>query len=347
MKATVLHGINDLRIEDIQVPELANNEVLVNVKACGICGSDVGRALKTGAYHYPIVIGHEFAGTVTKVENINHDRWIGRRVGIFPLKPCFSCKSCNERKYEMCESYDYLGSRCNGGFEEFVAVPEWNLIELPDNVSYEEAAMLEPLSVAIHALRDFDKLDGKTVVIIGPGPIGNLISRVAKAKGASRIIMTGRTAAKPTFAPKYGSDHVIDSATQNVKQEIDNLTDGNGADIVVEGTGASSSVSTAIQAVRRSGSVILLGNPSEDIAIDKATYWQILRKQIKLIGTWNSSFKSLRDDWQEAVNMISSGKIDLKPLISHTLPFDELRQGLEIMMSKDTFSNKVMLVNNE
>lgn len=159
--------------------------------------------------------------------------------------------------------------------------------------------------------------------------------------------MTGRTAAKLEFASKYGSDHVIESGTQNVKQEIDNLTDGNGADIVVEGTGASSSVSTAIQAVRRGGSVILLGNPSEDIAMDKATYWQILRKQIKLIGTWNSSFKSSRDDWQEAVHMISSGKIDLKPLISHTLPFDELRQGLEIMMSKDTFSNKVMLVNNE
>lgn len=347
MKATVLHGINDLRVEEIPVPVPASGEVLVNVKACGICGSDVGRALKTGAYHYPIVIGHEFAGIVTDAKEEKDRCWIGKRVGIFPLKPCFSCKSCKEQKYEMCESYDYLGSRCDGGFEEYVAVPEWNLIGLPDNVSYEEAAMLEPLSVAIHALRDFDRLDGKTLAIIGPGPIGNIVSKVARAKGASAIIMIGRTAEKLAFASRYGSDHIIDSGSEDVEKEIDNLTDSNRADVVIEGTGASQSVALAIRIARRGGDVILLGNPSEDVSLDKTTYWQILRKQIKLIGTWNSSFKSSKDDWQEAVSLIASGKIDLKPLISHTLPFDGLRQGLEIMVSKETFSNKVMLVNNE
>src|SRR5574344_1882626 len=153
MKASVLYGIDDLRyVEDYSTPVLKDNEVMVKVKAAGICGSDVARVLKNGTYHFPTIIGHEFSGEICEVKDKKDDALIGKRVSVFPLKPCFKCESCKQGDYEMCEHYDYLGSRCDGGFAEYVAVPKWNLCFLPDIISFESAAMFEPSSVAMHAL---------------------------------------------------------------------------------------------------------------------------------------------------------------------------------------------------
>ena len=127
--------------------------MLIAVKACGICGSDIPRAYRDGAHNMPLVIGHEFSGCVSAVCDGVSSEWIGKNVGVFPLIPCRKCKPCLNRQYEMCRHYDYLGSRSNGGFAEYVTVPEWNIIELPEGVSYEAAAMIEPMAVAVHAMR--------------------------------------------------------------------------------------------------------------------------------------------------------------------------------------------------
>ena len=156
MKAYVLEGINQLKYKEIKMPELHEGEVLVEVKAAGICGSDIPRIFETGTYHFPTIPGHEFSGQVVSAYDGEQNPWIGKRVGIFPLIPCMECFTCKKVEYEMCRNYNYLGSRCDGGFAEYVAVPEWNLIELPDKVSYEEAAMLEPAAVALHAVRRLD-----------------------------------------------------------------------------------------------------------------------------------------------------------------------------------------------
>lgn len=344
MIANVLHAINDLRVENVDLPTLKVGEVLVNVRACGICGSDVGRVFKTGTYHFPTVIGHEFSGVVK--ESPSNPELVGKRVGIFPLKPCFNCQSCRDEKFEMCSNYDYLGSRCDGGFEEYVAVPAWNLIELPETLSFEEAAMLEPVSVAIHALKQVGSIVGKSVMIIGPGTIGNIISTVAKAIGVRTTIMTGRTKQKLDFALRYGSDHVINSKTQDVVSEVKNLTDGLGADVVIEGTGAADSLAIAIKSVKNNGEIVLMGNPSGDIHLEKNVYWQILRRQLTLRGTWNSSFGEKFNDWKTALDYMESGKLDVKPLITHKLNMDELLKGLNVMRSGTEFSQKVMLINN-
>ena len=152
MKAWVLHEIGDFRLEEVEEPELAKEEVLVAVKAAGICGSDIPRVYRTGTYSYPTIPGHEFSGKVVGLGAKADPKWLGKRVGIFPLIPCQNCIPCQNREFEMCRHYSYLGSRRDGGFAEFVAVPQWNLIELPDQVSYEQAAMLEPMAVAVHAL---------------------------------------------------------------------------------------------------------------------------------------------------------------------------------------------------
>ena len=144
MRAYELHGVNDLRREDIEKPEIPSGWVLVQVKASGICSSDIPRIFTNGTYHFPTIPGHEFSGVVAAYgEGVPEER-VGKRVGIFPLIPCRTCPQCRQKKYEMCEHYDYLGSRRDGGFAEYVAVPDWNLMELPENVSFREAAMLEP-----------------------------------------------------------------------------------------------------------------------------------------------------------------------------------------------------------
>ncbi|MDE7206536.1 MAG: alcohol dehydrogenase catalytic domain-containing protein, partial [Lachnospiraceae bacterium] len=169
MKAWVLHDVNRIHFEEVEKPRPAENEVLVSVKAAGICGSDIPRIYKTGAHVHPLVPGHEFSGQVIEVGKRAGTAWIGKRVGIFPLIPCGTCTACQKRHYELCRNYSYLGSRRNGGFAEYVAVPEWNLIELPDSVPYEEAAMLEPMAVAVHAMRRVQLHKNDTAVILGLG----------------------------------------------------------------------------------------------------------------------------------------------------------------------------------
>lgn len=343
MNAHVLHAINDLRYEDVEIPTVKDNEVLVNVKACGICGSDINRVFKTGTYHFPTVIGHEFSGIV-----INDDRWpewSNKRVGIFPLKPCFKCDNCVNGDFELCRNYDYLGSRCDGGFEEYVSVPKWNLIELPDNVSFEQAAMLEPASVAMHALNRIRDIKDSSIAILGPGSIGNIIMRLAKIKGASSVTMLGRSQKQLDFASSFGADKVI-NINDDIESRVNEITYGRGFNIVIEGIGINSSLSTAINIVKSGGEIVLLANPQDDVILSKEIYWKILRKQLVISGTWNSSFGDKKNDWKQVLGLLESGCLDLTPIISHKLEFRSLYKGLEIMNNKNIFSNKVMLYNN-
>ena len=153
MKAWVLHNIGDIRFDGVEEPTLREQEVLVKVRAAGICGSDIPRIYQTGAYSHPLIPGHEFSGEVVKVGALADTALQGQRVGIFPLIPCRTCPPCRKMQYEMCRSYSYLGSRQDGGFAEYTAVPQENLIPIPDSVTFEDAAMLEPMAVAVHAMR--------------------------------------------------------------------------------------------------------------------------------------------------------------------------------------------------
>ena len=194
MKAYVLHGIDDLKYDEVSVPDIGSNEVLVKVHAAGICGSDIPRIYKTGTYSYPLIPGHEFSGEVIEVGSDVENEWKRKRVGIFPLIPCKKCIPCQNKQYELCRHYSYLGSRTNGGFAEYVAVPEWNLIELPQNVTYEQAAMLEPMAVAIHAMRRACKGNednNRKIVVYGLGTIGILLAMYLKEADFSNVFVIG------------------------------------------------------------------------------------------------------------------------------------------------------------
>ena len=205
MKANVLTDIGKLEYKEIDKPTLKDGYVLVKVRAAGICGSDIPRVYKDGAHKMPLVVGHEFAGDIVDTYSIDKSM-VGKRVGVFPLIPCMKCEACASNHFELCSDYDYLGSRSDGGMAEFVAVPEWNVIELPDNVSYENAAMLEPMCVAIHAIRraGLGNYKDSNVLIYGLGTIGLLIVMILECAGFKNTYAVGNKAFQKNQAVLMG-----------------------------------------------------------------------------------------------------------------------------------------------
>ena len=183
MKALDLYAIGDLRFEELPIPSLGIDEVLVRIAYCGICGSDIPRVFTKGTYHFPTVIGHEFSGTV---ELDPKGELTAKRVAVFPLLPCFECDSCKTENYALCSAYDYYGSRRDGGMAEYLAVKRFNILELPDSVSLEAGAMCEPSAVALHAIKKLGNLDGKSLLISGAGPIGIIAAMWAKNGGRKK-----------------------------------------------------------------------------------------------------------------------------------------------------------------
>ena len=343
MKAYLLHGINDLRYQDIDIQKIPKGWVLVEVKAAGICGSDIPRIFETGTYYFPTIPGHEFSGIVKKMSDDSEEDMVGERVGVFPLIPCGKCECCVQEKYELCNNYDYLGSRRDGGFAEYVLVPEWNLIEIPENVSFEEAAMLEPMSVGIHALRRIGGKKISSIVIYGLGPIGMMMAQWARILGIKDIYLVGNKDAQMQTAGKLEFENICDASKKNPVNWIMELTNGHGVDVAVEGVGANSVFSQALESVK--GNVLIVGNPKEDLSLDKKIFWKIHRKQLKIYGSWNSSFtKKNDDDWHKSLEVLSSGKMQVNDLITHKLEFNDLFNGLKIMKNKKEYSCKVMIV---
>lgn len=346
MKANVLFGIGDLRYTDVAIPQLRLGEVLVRVRAAGICGSDVARVFKTGTYHFPTIIGHEFSGEVCEVADQSDKEWLGCRVAVFPLKPCFSCEHCKAGKYELCLHYDYLGSRSDGGFAEYVAVPTWNLLPISDSVSFVSAAMLEPSAVAMHALLRSGMKCGDTIAVIGPGTIGMILCKLAMIAGAENVLLIGRTPAKLDFARAYGIENTCHSEKEDVAEWIKRKTGCFGVDVAVEGTGASTSLNLCFDIVKHSGTIVAMGNPLGNMSLEKDVYWKLLRKQQTLCGTWNSSYGVGVSDWKRVLNLLERKRLNVEGLITHRYSLAHLSKGLEMMQTHSEYSNKIMIVND-
>lgn len=354
MKAWVLHGIDDIRYEDIDRPQIEQGEVLVKVRAAGICGSDIPRIYREGAHNMPLIPGHEFSGEVVGT-GVADDYWLGKRVGVFPLIPCKICIPCMNRQYEMCKNYSYLGSRRDGAFAEYVSVPVWNLIELPDKVSFEQAAMLEPMAVAVHALRRCmdsvaiakAKNKNSTVLVYGLGTIGLMLTMFLLEIGIEDVLVIGNKNLQKETALSLGvkEENYCDSKSTLVNNWIDEKTGGNGVDFCFECVGNNTVVSDSINLAASSGKVMLVGNPHSDMTLGKDVYWKILRNQLTVLGTWNSSFTHEKeDDWHYVLNRLSSGSIKPEIFIIHRYQLCDLESGLHIMRDKTGEYIKEMIV---
>ena len=339
MKAYVLNGVNDLRYTDVEIPVCSDGWAVVQVKAAGICSSDIPRIFTKGTYHFPTIPGHEFSGIVETVGNVEDNLLIGKKVGIFPLIPCRTCVQCKTKHYEMCEHYDYLGSRRDGGFAEYALVPVWNLIPVSDSIPFTLAAMLEPLSVALHAMKLGNIQKGQSVCIIGTGMIGIAAAQWAYKLGAAEVVIVGRNKAKQKMVESIGLDYVCSR----------NALGDRLFDVVLEAVGTPDAIEIALESVKPGGVVVVMGNPAGDILLRQDVYWRILRKQLTVRGTWNSFYDGKnRSDWTETVAALEKNEINVASLITHTFSQEHLASGLELMnLHKENYCKVMTIWNDE
>ena len=350
MKAYVLHGIGDYRYEEIQKPCAAAGTVLVHVKAAGICGSDIPRIYRTGAYQHPLIPGHEFTGEEVEAGEGISSSLVGKRVGVFPLIPCMSCPQCQKKQYEMCSNYSYLGSRTNGGFAEYVQVPEWNLIALPDSVTMEQAAMMEPMAVAVHAIRRACPSRTDTIAVCGLGTIGLCIAMFLQEMGCRELYVAGNKDFQRNMAENIGiqGENYCDIRYEDFPGWILDKTGGMGVNIFFDCVGKNDVLKQGIRSLCVEGRMMLVGNPASDVALEKNLYWKILRSQIRLIGTWNSSFThEENDDWHYVLKRLEEGKVNPEKLITHRMSMESFMEGFEIMHTKSEDYIKIMVLCEE
>ena len=317
MKACVLEENNKITYTEIDTPQIKNNEVLVKVGACGICSSDFNRVYNNGAYFYPLVLGHEFSGTIVKTGTEISADYINKKVVVFPLLPCFECEFCKQKMYAQCKNYKYFGSRCNGAMAEYIAVPIWNIKVIPNDMDFSTAALAEPCAVAVHAVNKIENINEKNICISGSGAIGIMAGLIAKSKGAN-VCFALRNNKKVEFLKSLGFDNYI---TEDNNEEFD---------VVMECVGTNDSVTHCISLTKSKGQLILVGNPASDMHLDKKIYWKILRSEINVSGVWNSNYKNQeKDDWDSAIEFLYYNKIVSK-LVTNKY---KLKDGIEAFNS--------------
>jgi L-iditol 2-dehydrogenase len=341
MMACNLHGIGDLRYEEVPAPRPEADEVVLQVKAAGICGSDIPRVFEKGTYHFPTIPGHEFAGLIVEAGD---KALLGRRAAVFPLIPCGECEACQTGEYAQCHNYDYYGSRRDGAFAEYIAVKKWNLVFIPDTVSFEHAAMCEPCAVAIHALSRAGVGLGDTVAIFGAGAIGLLAAQIARGSGAARVVLADVDEDRLAFAGELGFACRVNSRKEDPAGYVRRISGGRGADLVLDAAGVASAVEGCLRSVKTFGKVILMGNPAGNMDISQKAYWEILRKQLTLKGTWNSSYNDARNDWRLAINCMENGTLALSKLITHRFSLAECGKAFELARKREEFYMKIMFV---
>ena len=357
MRALVLEDVGKLNIRDVEKPFPGPGEALVRVMACGVCGSDIPRAYRDGAHNMPLVIGHEFAGIVESVGEGVASKWTGKRVGVFPLIPCKKCGPCLNRQYEMCRDYSYLGSRRDGGFAEYVTVPEWNLIELPDSVSFEAAAMLEPMAVAVHAMSEMKRSDchrvsSSHIAVCGLGTIGTLLVMFLLDRGYRDILVIGNKEFQKKTMLQLGvpAENYCDGKKENAFEFVMDKTGRSGADVFFECVGSNEVASLAVNCCAPAGRVCFVGNPHSDMTFEKNVYWKILRNQLTIRGTWNSSYLGSNDsddDWHYVLDRLEKGSVSPEKLITQRYSLEDIHKGFELMRDKTEDYVKVMYVKED
>jgi L-iditol 2-dehydrogenase len=346
MKAAVLHAIGDIRCEDVPIPEIGPGEVLIRVRAAGICGSDIPRVMVTGTYHFPIIPGHEFAGEIARIGKEVDDVNPGDRVVVIPCIPCRKCKYCQRGDFFHCLNYNYLGSRADGGFAEYVKAPSENLVFLPEGVDFEEGASTEPVSVALHMIKRAKGIHpGDWVCVFGAGAIGIFCAQWAKSLGAEKVFIVDIAHQRLDTAKKIGLKRCINAATQDSVEYILDRTEREGVDLCMEVAGTNITLEQCLKIARRKGRVSLVGRIGQKLCISEESMSSILRKELTIFGGWGFEFVNFpHHAWRTSLNSMREGKIQTKPLITHRFSLQETSKVFKMMYEKEQYFHKVMFI---
>ena len=346
MQALVLRAIGDVQLEQIPIPAVKSGYARIRIEFCGVCGSDIPRLFSKGTYNFPTVCGHEFSGTIEETHDNNDSEFkVGDRVVVFPLIWCGQCSACEIGQYVKCRDYDYLGSRSNGAFSEYVIAPITNLILVPKMVSLEEAAMSEPAAVSLHALKRGNCSVGQTIAVFGAGPIGLITAQWAKVMGVQKIILFDIIPEKLKLANQMGIDLTFNNRDQNSLSVINQLTNGKGVDLAIEAAGVPSTLIEALSATAYGGRVVMLGNPSSSVTLSTDLISQLMRREVDIVGTWNSDFSVCgnSDDWRTVLQAMALKTLDLRPLVTHQVKLAYALDALRMMKDQSDFFSKVLI----
>jgi len=322
MKAAVLHGINDLRVEDVSVPELYGPDYcLIRIGACGICGSDVHffRHGRIGEFvvESPMSLGHESAGTIVQVGDEVAGLQEGDRVAVEPGWTCRKCEFCKTGRYNLCKDVVFLACPpFDGAFAEYVAWPADFLFKLPDNVSLEEGAMIEPFAVGLHAARRAQIRGGDWVLVTGSGPIGLCAMQAARANGATRVFVSDFVQSRLETARKLGATETINLGEADIQQAVADLSGGRGVDVVLECSGTSKAVCSAVEVVKNGGTVQLVGNFMEEMP--PIPIQRMVERELSVSGLFRYA-----GCYPLSIDMVATGAVDLQSLITHHFSLDE------------------------
>ena len=341
MKSLLLKEYLQLELADFPEPHPAAGEVLIRVAACGICGSDVhGYDGSSGRRIPPIVMGHEAAGTVAATGPGVTRFKVGDRVTFDSTIYCGECIFCRRGEMNLCDRREVIGVSCDdyrrhGAFAEYIAIPERILYHLPPSMSFPEAAMLEAVSVALHAVHVTGNVKGQTALVIGAGMIGLLTMQAARAVGAARVFIADIDATRLNLARTLGVNAAFNLSGVDLTRETLNQTGGRGVDVVLEAVGRSETIGTAIDCVCKGGTVTLIGNitPKVEIHLQK-----VVSRQIRLQGSAASA-----GEYPEAIQLVAGGNIQVKPLISAVAPLEEGPQWFKRLYAHEPNLMKVVL----
>ena len=344
MKAIVYRGVDDVRLEEVPVPEVGPGEILVRVHTCGICGTDL-KKISTGSHSAPRIFGHETAGVVAQVGGRVREFSVGDRVVVFHHIPCRECYYCQHKTFAQCATYKKVGCTAGfepsgGGFAEYVRVMDWivekGTVRIPDGVTYEQACFVEPVNTCIKGIETLRLKAGETVLVIGQGPIGLILATLAKRAGA-RVITSDLYTARLTMASSFGLIHTIDASKGDAGQTVRGMTEGRGADAVILAVGGSGLIRSAMDAARPGGRVLLFAQTSRgEATIDPAA---VCADEKALLGSYSASV----DLQEESVRFVMNGEMDLDRLISHRFPLESGVEALRLAAHPQPDSMKIVI----
>ncbi len=350
MKAALWYGKNDVRVEEIKEPKVEKGTVKIKVKWCGICGSDLHEYLGGPIFipvenphplsknKAPVVLGHEFSGEVVELgEGVNNFK-IGDRVTVEPIVACGTCPACKEGKYNLCENLGFHGlCGSGGGLAEYTVFPQEFVHKIPDSLSYEKAALIEPITVAIHSLRVGSFLTGQTALVLGAGPIGLATIESLKAAGASLVIVMQRKSIRQEYAKRSGADIVLDPNEIDVVSEIKKLTNGVGVDISFETTGAQVGFDIGVNSIKYDGTMVITSIWEHEINFNPNV---VVFTEKKLVGTL-----AYRHEFPAAIAQMSDNRIKAEGYITKKIHLDDINtEGFDTLTGPDKKKHVKILV---
>lgn len=349
MKAAVLHAREDLRYEDYPTPEVLPGTVRVRVRAAGICGSDLPRVLGNGAHFYPVVLGHEFSGTVDAIGEGVEGFAIGDTVSGAPLVPCMRCKDCQEGNFSLCHHYTFIGSRTAGAFAEYVVLPAVNAVKYDPRIPFVQAAMFEPSTVSLHGLQKAGYEGGRTVAVLGGGTIGLFAMQWARIFGARKIVVFDIVPERMELALRLGADAVVNTKEEDVTARVAELTDGRGFGFVAETAGTPITLRMSYAVAGNGATVAVIGTPTGNVAFTPKEWELLNRKELHVVGSWMSySAPFPGKEWELTAHYFATGQLKFDPaLIDRTFPLSRAAEAFALFKTPGNVKGKIMLVNDE